>query len=316
MKPQLADNWLEDKQRLPAWQQPKYDGVRGLFITDQFTGRSLKPFKNKALTQFFSSPLFRGLDGELILPGTDGIEGRQCSLVTGATNSPSSTMIPDLIVFDYLRTDLIEKGATYADRYGELAGGVIEGIQGHVGPLKVRLMPYTPVETLEQVEALDDDFLERGLEGSILRNHLAPYKEGRPSTKVQELMRIKRFIDFEFEITGFEEAMENTNEAKTNELGRSERSTAKAGLVPKGMIGKFKGNLLQDVVHKGVKLFEKGMPIIVGPGQSTHEERVRWFNNPAEILGQPGKAKTFPHQIKDKLRMPIFLSLRSAEDMS
>lgn len=318
MKPQLADNWLEGKQRLPAWQQPKYDGVRGLYIAGQFTGRSLKPFKNRTLTKYWSQPIFQHLDGELIMPGTDGIEGRQCSLTTGVTNSPTSIIIPDLIAFDYLRPDLIDKGAVYADRYAELEQHVyLLNASGAMDTeTRIRLMPYYPVEALEQVEALDDEFLERGLEGSILRNHLAPLKEGRPSTKVQELMRIKRFIDFEFIIDSLEEANENTNEAKTNELGRTERSTAKAGMVPKGMVGKFKGRILNDVVHKGKLLFPAGMPVTVGPGQSTHAERILWWNNPALVVGQIGKAKLFPHQIKDKARMPIFLSLRTEEDMS
>lgn len=315
MKPQLADNWLEDKQRLPAWQQPKYDGVRGLYIAGQFTGRSLKPFKNKALTEFWSRSEFMWLDGELILPDTDGIEGRQCSLVTGATNSPKSPMVPDLIAFDYCAPDLISKGATYEDRYYVLARQV-EHLQGIHGPNKVRLVPYHSVYAMDEVLALDEEFLERGLEGSILRNHLAPYKEGRPSTKVQELMRIKRFIDFEFHIESVYEAMENTNEAKTNELGRTERSTSKVGMVPKGMIGGFEGVIASDVVHKGKVLFEKGMHVTVGPGQTTHAERVAGWQDKTMFVGKVGKAKFFPHQIKDKVRMPIFLGLRSEEDMS
>lgn len=315
MKPQLADNWLEDKQRLPAWQQPKYDGVRGLFLTDRFTGRSLKPFKNKVLTEFFSQPEFKWLDGEMIMPDTDGIEGRQCSLVTGATNSPRSQVIPDIIVFDYLDPEMVLSGYTYEARYAELAK-LVPNLQNQFGPNKVRLMPYYPVETMERVLELDAEFLEQGLEGSILRNHLAHYKEGRPSTKTQELMRIKRFIDFEFTIDALEEAMENTNEAKTNELGRTERSTAKEGMVPKGMVGKFKGRFHGDVVHNGKVLFKDGEPVTVGPGQSTHDERRLWWQQPGLVVGEIGKGKFFPHQLLSAARMPIFLSLRAAEDMS
>lgn len=317
MKPALADNWLEGKQRLPAWQQPKYDGVRGGFwLPNVFTGRSLKPFKNKALTAFWSNPLFKNLDGELILAGTDGIEGRQCSLATGITNRPTGPGDAlDLIAFDLLLPGLVEGGASYADRYGELTLRV-EKLQQEFGPTRVRLMPYYPVETLDQVEALDDEFLQRGLEGSILRNHLAPHKEGRPSTKTQELMRIKRFLDFEFVIDELVAAQENQNEAKINELGRTERSSHKANKVDKEMVGKFKGRILKDVVHKGKVLFPAGFKVTVGAGKSTHEERELWWKNPDLVVGQPGKAKLFPHQILDKARMPIFLSLRSEEDMS
>jgi DNA ligase-1 len=315
MKPQLADNWLEDKQVLPAWQQPKYDGVRGLNLDGTFTGRSLKMFKNRALTEFFSRAEFMYLDGELILENTDGIEGRQCSLVTGLTGRIKGDATLDLIAFDYLAPDLIAAGADYRERYAVLRRQV-EHLQGIYGPNKVRLMPYQEVFTLDEVEEIDAAYLDRGLEGSILRNHLARYKEGRPSTKVQELMRIKRFIDFEFVIKGMYEAMENQNEAKTNELGRTERSSHKENMVAKGMVGGFVGNLVADVVHNGKVLFPAGHSLKVGAGKSTHEERERWWKNPQEVVGQIAKAKTFPHQVKDKTRMPIFLSLRSAEDMS
>lgn len=317
MKPQLADNWLEDKQRLPAWQQPKWDGVRGGFwLPDTFTGRSLKPFKNKALTAFWSQPIFKYLDGELVLPGAVENTARLCSLTTGMCNRVAETEVPDLIAFDYLRPDLIAKGATYADRYGELAL-LIDHLHemGDVEGDKLRLVESYPVTSFERVLELDDQFLDRGLEGSILRNHLAPHKEGRPSSKVQELMRIKRFIDAEAKVVSLEEAMENTNEAKTNELGRTERSTAKAGLVPKGMVGKLKCELLADLALGSVTL-KAGQLITVGPGQLTHPERIHYWNNQHELVGQIIKFKTFPQGVKDKPRMPLFLSLRSEEDMS
>lgn len=315
MKPQLADNWLEDKQRLPAWQQPKLDGVRGLYLTDQFTGRSLKPFKNKALTLFWSDPMFKYLDGELILPGSVGNEARMCSLTTGLCNRVKDTEVPDLVAFDYLHPDLIAKGATYQDRYGKLAE-TVQVLQELFGPSRVRLIPNYPVTHREQVLANDSMFLDDNLEGSILRNHLAPYKEGRPSSKVQELMRIKNFTDFEFIAEGLVEAMENQNVAVTNELGRSERSSHKENKVAKGMVGAIKGRILSDVVHNGKILFHTGHPVLCGPGQMTHAERFDFWAHPEKIIDQINKGKFFAHGIKDKLRMPIWLSLRAAEDMS
>lgn len=316
MNPQLVNNWLEDKTRLPTWQQPKWDGVRGLYILDQFTGRSLKAFKNKALTAFWSAPQFKWLDGELIYPGADESTPRLCSITTGLTGRVNATEVPDWIVFDYVDPALLNRGATYRDRFDVLTDMVITHQKaGTPGYDKIQLIENYPVKTLAEVLEMDEGFLERGLEGSILRNPDAYYKEGRPSTKVQEIMRIKNFIDFEFRIDSLYEAMENQNEAKTNELGHTERSSHKANKVAKGMVGGFNGTLLDDVMYRGKKLFEKGQPIKVGAGQSTHEERKRWWENPDEVCGKIGKGKTFPQGTKDKLRMPIFLCLRSQEDM-
>lgn len=314
-KPALADNWLEAKQRLPAWQEPKYDGVRGGFwLPDTFTGRSLKPFKNKALTIFWSQPCFKYLDGELIMPDSDGKSGRMCSLTTGLCGTVKETAVPDLIAFDYIHPDLIAKGAVYRDRYNELEA-VVEKLQQEFGTMRVRLMPYYTVSSIEEVLLLDAQFLDDDLEGSILRNPDAAHKEGRPSKDVQELMRIKRFIDFEFTIDELVEAQENQNEAKINELGHTERSSHKENKVPKGMVGKLKGRMLKDVIYNGEILFKEGSPVTAGAGTMTHPERIDYWLHPEKIVGQIGKAKTFPKGVLSKPRIPIFLSLRAAEDM-
>jgi hypothetical protein len=106
-----------------------------------------------------------------------------------------------------------------------------------------------------------------------------------------------------------------------NPLGRSERSSAKAGKVPKGMIGMLVYEVIADVEFEGKVLFAKGQRVDVGAGEMPHDERKRLFENPHEILDQIGKAKFFPKGIKltddgtSKPRFPTHQSIRLEEDL-
>jgi len=272
----------------------------------QFTARTLKAFKNKANSRYFSEPQFYGLDGEMVLPDVPWNTPRQCSLITGLLGRHNDTTIADWVCFDYVTPRTMD--LPYRKRY-PLLRKMVAGLDPHI-----QLMPFEIVRSMEDVWRLDEKALDDNLEGSVLRNPDAPVKSGR-STLAGEYWRIKQFIDFEFRIEGFEEAEQNNNEAKTNALGRTERSSHKANKVGKGMVGNVKGTMLKDVVWRGKVLFPKGHPVKVGPGQLTHAEREYYFRNPNKLVGQIGKGKTFPQGVKSKPRMPIFLSLRSKEDM-
>lgn len=317
MKPPLAENWEPSKveKLLPLWQLPKIDGVRGMGITKQFTGRSLKPFKNQALTAFWSQPQFQYLDGELVMPGEPWNIDRLCSMTTGLCNRVKDIAVPDFCVFDYLHPDLIAKGATYADRYDALSELIVTRLDDYQEHGVIRLVPFIEVNSIAQIEAKDSEYLDDNLEGSILRNHRLPLKEGR-STQAAEYWRIKRFIDCEARCTGLVEAQENQNEAKTNALGRTERSSHKENMVGKNMVGMLECVFDEDVIYNGEVLFPKGMEIKVGPGEMDHAERSHYWHHPEEIVGQLVKFQTFPKGVKTKPRMPGFKSLRATEDMS
>lgn len=317
MKPQLADNYIRDNLaahfragKTMLW-QPKIDGVRGMHILSQFTGRSLKPFKNKALTAYWSAPHFAWLDGELVIQGGWTQPGL-CRLTTGLCNTVKAVQVPELVVFDYLAPEV--RSLPYWERYNAAERRVAE-INDMLGQAMVHLMPCVEVSAIEEVDEYHSKWMDEGYEGSIGRNPHALYKEGRPGSKTMELVRIKDFIDFEFIATELVEAMENMNEAKINELGHTERSTHQENMRPKGMVGAIKGYFVKDLVHNGKTLFKQGDAVLCGPGQMTHDERRHYWLNQHEIIGQPNKAKLFPHDSHKKPRMPIWLSLRAAEDM-
>ena len=195
---------------------------------------------------------------------------------------------------------------------------------GHVaevgdGIARVSGLPKCAVNELLQFE---EDCLSMGFEGVILRDPDGLHKSGRSTVKSGAYLRIKRFIDFEGVVVNLVEAMENQNEAKTNELGNTERSTHKENMVPKGMVGTIQLRSLQDVVDaNGNVLIAKDQVVDVGPGNMVHSERIRAWESfvagaPDSLVGKVAKSKFFPKGQKDLPRFPTFVSLRAEEDMS
>lgn len=85
------------------------------------------------------------------------------------------------------------------------------------------------------------------------------------------LLRIKRFVDFEFVVDEILEGEENQNEAQTNELGKTFRSSHQENKVANGMIGAMIGRTTAVVKEGSTVLFEKGQEVKVSAGCLTHE---------------------------------------------
>lgn len=114
-------------------------------------------------------------------------------------------------------------------------------------------------------------------------------------------LRIKDFKDDEAVVTGLIEAQENQNEATTNALGHTERSSSKEGKVGKGMLGAIQAH------HSTFGDIE------IGPGEMTHEERKYFWEHPEELVGKTITFKYFPFGVKDKPRFPTFKCVREDE---
>jgi DNA ligase-1 len=145
--------------------------------------------------------------------------------------------------------------------------------------------------------------VEEGYEGIILRSPNAPYKFGRSTVREGYLLKVKRFEDSEAEIIGFDEEMFNGNEAQTNELGRTKRSTAAQGLVGKQTLGAFR---VRDCVS--------GVEFSIGTGL-TAAERQQFWDRQDDFRGKILKYKFFAVGVKVAPRHPVFLGMRDARDM-
>lgn len=336
LKPFLACDIDLETIAFPLLGLAKIDGVRAMHIQSdhnpdgKFTGRSLKEFKNPFVASKFNHLAFSGFDGELTLG--DITAPRLCSHTTGFVNRKIArpgkpTESDDLWwnVFDYLAPHVIH--SQYIERLYQAERRISEFSPSS----NIRIVPHTHITNMEELLAFDALCISQGYEGSIFRDPYGMYKSGRCSNKVTKknkgntYLRLKQFVDFEVEVVNLIEAMENTNEKKTNELGRSERSSHQENMVPKGMVGMIKGRVLADVEYLGKICMVKDQIIDIGPGEMNHNDREGYWrafveghtvNGYDNIVGQIGTVKFFPHGQKDKPRFPTWKNLRSEEDMS
>ena len=313
IKPQLAEDAILEKVKFPCIVQPKIDGVRALNLNGTLTGRSLKPFEGTGITEYFSREEFIGLDGEMTLGNKPNCGERLCSLTTGAMGRFKGVgEMPDLHwwVFDLVAEDVLHRA--YQRRYEMVA----EHLESLNHP-RIHLVPMVIADDLEELQGYISYYFDLGYEGAIIRNPRAPYKPGRATKKGQELWRVKSWADAEILVTGITEGEVNMNEAKKNALGRTERSSAKAGMVPNGQVGSIQGVLLADFYCPitGKLLFPKGLEITVGSGEMTVAEAKRYFRRPKEIIGHIVKFKHMTHGVKDKPRFPTYVSHRLPQDM-
>lgn len=318
-KAMLAADYDESRMKFPCLLQPKIDGVRGIHLNGVLTGRSLKKHKNKHATEYFSHPMFAGFDGEMAAESE--MHPNLCSLTTSALNSIKGEPALTWWVFDYITPDT--ERLPYIERYGRMVDRVEElkrSPETKEMASSLEIVPAHWCYSLNEALELDGRWLDFGFEGSIIRDPDGAYKQGRSTVKEGGLLRIKRFIDFEATVVELIEGQVNGNEAQTNELGRTFRTTHQENMVPNGMVGAMMCKLLKDVVvtENGDEkaLFWAGDLVKVSAGSMPHADRVRYFENPSQILGQIAKVKTFPKGVKDKPRFPTFLSLRATEDMS
>ena len=140
----------------------------------------------------------------------------------------------------------------------------------------------------------------------MVRRPGGSYKCGRATFKSQDLIKIKRFVDSEAVIIGFEEKLRNENEAETDELGHTKRSSAKAGLVPAGTLGTL---LVRDI--------KDGREFGIGTYKGLKKEDLQeiWDNRDKYL----GKIVKYQYQFvgtKDLPRIPSFQGFRDERDMS
>jgi DNA ligase-1 len=157
----------------------------------------------------------------------------------------------------------------------------------------------------EEVDLLnyEEDYLEQGYEGVMLRHPDGPYKHGRSTLKESWLLKLKRFSDSEAGVVGFQELMHNANEAKENELGKKERSHHKAGLVGRGVLGAF---TVQDL--------KTGVEFDIGTGFTQADREIYWAMR-KDLVGAIVKYKFFPTGSKEKPRFPVFTGFRDKIDL-
>lgn len=298
MKPNLSatidpmrDANAFDVLKFPLYVSPKLDGIRALAFDGSLVTRNLKPIPRKVIVDEFNK--YQGLDGELIVGNPAAFDVYNWTQSYVMSKDDRDLQDFKFFVFD----DFTCPDDCFEDRNLQVAERVVDAADQRLVHVPQRL-----VFDLSGMLAAEADILEQGYEGIMLRNPKSPYKFGRSTLKEQGLMKLKRFADDEAEVIGFVEQMTNTNEATTNALGLTERSTAKAGMLRSGTLGKFVCRF-NDVT------------IEVGCGFLTRVQRRLIWDNREDFIGRILKFRHFPHGAKDLPRFPRFVGWRDHSDM-
>ena len=285
MKPLLATEADFNILTFPKLASIKLDGIRCLIIDGQAVTRSLKPIPNEHIRTALSRPEFNGLDGEILCadPTDPDCYRKTNSAVMGRAGAPDFTFY----VFD--RHDLPQH---------EFHTRLMHVVKAET-PSFIKVLDHEMVRSPEHLTEYEAAAVDAGHEGIMLRCPNGPYKQGRSTAKEQILLKVKRFADSDAEVLGVQEEMENTNEAKKDALGRTERSSHAAGKVGKGSMGAL---LVRDLAS--------GVEFSIGSGFTRANREEEWK------AGDLVKYKSFLVGVKEKPRFPIFLGRRAAEDMS
>jgi DNA ligase-1 len=281
-----------DTLQYPVYVTPKLDGIRCLIKDGVALSRTLKPIPNKHIQEWaykYADEL-EGMDGELIVGSPTS------STVYRDTNS--FVMSYDKVgEFTFYHFDWWDDTVnTY-----EYRSNCVYDLSSDV-PVAYKCLSQYGVENKQELLEYEENCLEKGYEGIIIRNPKGLYKYGRCTIKEANAFKLKRFEDDEATIIGFEEEMHNGNNAETNELGRTKRSTKVSGLSGKESLGAF------------ICTTSNGTEFKIGSGFDSADRKLFWSNK-QNLLGHIVKYKHFPVGVKDKPRHPIFLGFRDPIDM-
>lgn len=301
-KPMLAASMENSKGEQMSFKDLKYplmasiklDGIRCLRVNGQTLSRSFKPIPNKYVQKLMAS-LPDGLDGELVTYNADG-SVRTFNEVQSDIMSEDGEPNFKFEIFDYVK-DTVDR--RYDDRVVDL-NRLYDSL-----PSFCSLVVQVVINSVEELEQYEESVIAQGHEGVMTRSLNGPYKCGRATFKSQDLIKIKRFVDSEAVIIGFEEKLRNENEAEVDELGHTKRSSAKAGLVAANTLGNF---IVRDLVSN--------VEFKIGTGVGLNDIlRKKIWDNQSLYLN---KVITYSYQavgLKDKPRIPSFKGFRHNEDM-
>lgn len=294
-KPLLAAAVKEDqidKLKFPLLASPKLDGIRVMVRDGVLVSRNLKPIRNKHCQKLFAKKEYEGFDGELIVgrPNDKEVFRSTSSGVMSEDGEPKVTFW----VFDMIDKPEMD----FNTRIGTLAE------LSNIWPKEVKLVPHVLVENIDDLNQYEQECVDFKFEGVMLRSLLGKYKNGRSTFNESILLKLKRFIREEAIIIGFKERMHNANEATTNALGHTERSTHKENMVPRGDLGA----LLVEHYKNNEMEFE------IGTGFNDALRKEIWENQ-EKYLNSIVTFEHFQYGEYDKPRFPVFIGFRDPADM-
>lgn len=320
MRGEVMNKFIVAKQLLEdgfGFVQPKYDGLRCVFKDGESKSRSMKTHPSKMLKAYAEhlhnesllTDYFYWPDGEILSGLVAEDQYRvdfRASLSVRATDYEGDQTF---VMFDDAHRN--EHNIDYED-VNVLMEAVKQnnpdGIPDFIynnHRIRTLLCPTFKVSSMEEIEAYEKAFLDKGAEGLIFRRRRSKYKYGKSTAKEGYLVKLKQWTDAEAEIIDYEVLQHNNNPAFTNEVGRQTRSSAKtSGLLVDGdMLGAF--------VCKWIG----GATFNVSCGSMTHPARKLAWDDRESYIGKLCNFKYFETGGYDVPRSAVFKGIRDYLDM-
>lgn len=280
--------------QFPLYASPKIDGVRAVIRDAVVMSRTLKAIPNGFVQDNLGLEFLSGLDGELTVgpPNAANVMQATTSGVMSREGEPAFTFW----VFDFWTNQKMPFGERNQIMTRAFKDGALSK-HPHV-----KQLPQELVRNEAELNAYEALQLKEGFEGVMLRVPNGIYKYGRSTAREGYLMKLKRWVDAEAVVVGFKEQLHNGNEATTDELGRTKRSSHTANMRPMGVLGAF------------MVRTPEGVEFDVGTGLTAAQRSYFWAAKDL-YLGQSLTYKSFPLGVKDAPRFPVFKGFRNQIDI-
>jgi hypothetical protein len=293
-KPMLLSNDDYDLDKLDysnMYISIKRDGVRAEVSAEGIVGRSLKPFENKKLNEYFSLFTFylsslSFVDPNIVLEAEIYCDGIPCREMAGICNSLDKE-IP-------VGTKLYIFGLVDLDKSFEQRHNILKRIIKKDDTFEY--VDQVKITTAYEAREFFSWSLEKGYEGAVLMDGNKLYKEGRVTIKQHIGFKMKPHKEEDLEIIGVTERFTNTNESQVNELGHKfKRNTVDAKL-PTGIAATFT-----------CKYNDTTTEVTIGGSEA--DRRLIWDNKDCYI-GKYAVVKSMDYGAKDKLRHPVLINIK------
>lgn len=213
------------KLQYPLVGSPKLDGLRIIGRDGEPLTKKFELIPNLFTRKHFSKYKLHGIDGEYIVGSetAKNVFNRSQSAAMTEEGTPSFK----LHLFDCWEN----AEYAYSDRF------LNKLVSLKLRSPRIVIHEFRILNNPEEVLAYEQEVVDRGYEGLMIRSLKGRYKQGRSTVKEAIIFKVKRFKDIECKVLAFHEQQINNNKQTLNALGYAKRSSHKKNMVGAGTLG-------------------------------------------------------------------------------
>lgn len=289
-RPMKAIHFDEKRLKFPIYASAKIDGLRCIHSDGEALSSTFKPIRNRHVCNLISDIPFNDLDGEIVSSLT--------SFRSTISDLTSFDGKPDFVyyVFDYVRASN-ELNDSFSVRYNRLCNII------PLLPPYVHVLPQLLIFNMNTLLKYEEEMINNGAEGLVLRSPASPYKFGRSTLNEGYMLKVKRYVESYAFIIGIVEQAKNLNDAEIDNFGLTTRSHVSINKEGKDTMGAL---IVQDCESK--------QKFKIGSGLNwTIEFRNKIWDEYGNFHGRKIKYKYFPVGEYEKPRHPTMLEFAYSE---